>query len=86
MGVGPDRVIPKAVIKMVQTASLLGMQALDYEFDSAARLSKRPRSVSNCLWGHALKRSSGINRKSILLYPGPGFLNSATWPLLSKKH
>ena len=30
--------------------------------------------------GHALKRSPGINRKSRVLYPGPGFLSSATWP------
>ena len=40
----------------------------------------------NCLWGHALKRSPGINRKSRVLYPGPGFLSSATWPSLLKKH
>ena len=40
----------------------------------------------NCLWGHALKRSSGINRKSKVLYPCPRFLSSATWPLLLKKH
>ena len=55
-------------------------------FDSAARLSKRSGSVWNCLWGHALKRSPGINRKSMVLYPRPGFLSSATWPLLPKKH
>ena len=35
---------------------------------------------------HALKRSPGINRKSRVLYPGPGFLSSATWPSLPKKH
>ena len=29
--------------------------ALGLEFDSAVRLSKRPGSVWNCLWGHALK-------------------------------
>ena len=40
----------------------------------------------NCLWGHALKRSPGINRKSRVSYPGPGFLSSATWPWLPKKH
>ena len=40
----------------------------------------------NCLWGHALKRSPGINRKSRVSYPGPGFLSSATWPSLPKKH
>ena len=36
--------------------------------------------------GHALKRSPGINCKSRVLYPGPGFLSSAAWPLLPKKH
>ena len=60
--------------------------ALGSEFDSAARLSKKPGSVWNCLWGHALKRSHRIIRKSRVLYPGPGSLSSATWPLLPKKH
>ena len=45
-----------------------------------------PRSVWHCLWGHALKRSPGIIRKSRVSYPGRGFLYSATWPLLLKKH
>ena len=40
----------------------------------------------NCLWGNALKRSPGINRKSRVSYPSPGFLSSATWPPLPKKH
>ena len=62
------------------------MHALGLEFGSAAQLSKRPGSVWNCLWGNALKRSPGINRKSRVSYPGPGFLSSATWPLLPKKH
>ena len=53
---------------------------------NAARLSKRQGSVWNCLWGHALKRSLGINRKSRVSYPGPGFLSSATWHSLPKKH
>ena len=35
---------------------------------------------------HALKRSLGINRKSRVSYAGPGFLSSATWPSLPKKH
>ena len=35
---------------------------------------------------HAMKRSPGINRKSRVLYPGPEFLSSATWPLMPKKH
>ena len=61
------------------------MHALGLEFGSAAQLSKRPGSVWNCLWGNALKRP-GIIRKSRVSYPGPGFLSSATWPSLPKKH
>ena len=60
--------------------------ALGMEFGSAAQLSKRPGSVWNCLWVHALKRSPGIIRKSRVSYPGPGFLSSATRPSLPKKH
>ena len=62
------------------------MHALGLELGSAAQLSKRPGSVWNCLWGNALKRSHGIIRKSRVSYPGPGFLSSATWPSLQKKH
>ena len=62
------------------------MHALGLEFGSAAQLSKKPGSVWNCLWGNALKRSPGIVRKSRVSYPGPGFLSSATWPSLPKKH
>ena len=62
------------------------MHALGLEFGSAAQLSKRPGSVWNCLWGNAVKRSPGIIRKSRVSYPGPGFLSSATWPSLPKKH
>ena len=62
------------------------MHALGLEFGSAAQLSKRPGSVWNCLWGNALKRSPGIFRKSRVSYLGPGFLSSATWPSLPKKH
>ena len=62
------------------------MHALGLEFGSAAQLSKRPGSVWNCLWGNALKRSPGIIRKSRVSYPGPGFLSSATWSSLPKKH
>ena len=62
------------------------MHALGLEFGSAARLSKRPGSLWNCLWGNALKRSPGIIRKSRVTYTGPGFLSSATWPSLPKKH
>ena len=62
------------------------MHALGLEFGSAAQLSKRPGSVWNCLWGNALKRSPGIIRKSRVSYPSPGFISSATWPSLPKKH
>ena len=63
------------------------MHALGLEFGSAALLSKRPGSVWNCLvWGNALKTSPGIIRKSRVSYPGPGFLSSATWSLLPKRH
>ena len=62
------------------------MHALGLEFDRAARLSKRPGSVWNCLWGHVLERYHGINHKSKVLYPAPAFLSSATWPLMPKKH
>ena len=64
----------------------MARNALGLEFGSAARLSKRQGSVWNRLWGHAPKISPGINRKSRVSYPGPGFLSSATWPLLPKKH
>ena len=60
--------------------------SLGLEFGSAVRLSKRPGSVWNCLWGHALKRSPGFNRKSRVLYPGPGLLSSPIWPSLPTKH
>ena len=62
------------------------MHALGLEFGSAGQLPKRPGSVLNCLWGNALKRSPGIIRKSRVSYPGLGFLSSATWPSLPKKH
>ena len=62
------------------------MHALGLELGSAAQLSKRPGSVWNCLWGHALKRSPEIIPKSRVSYPGPGFLSSTTWPSLPKKH
>ena len=39
--------------------------------------------TSLCLCGHVLK-IFGINRKSRVLYPGPGFLSSATWSSLPK--
>ena len=64
----------------------MARNSLGYEFYSAVRLSKRPGGVCNCLWGHALKLYSGINRKSSVLCPGPGFLSSATWPSLPYNH
>ena len=64
----------------------MARNALGLEFGSATRLSKRPVNVWNCLWGHALKISPGIIRKSRVSYPGPGLLSSATWPSLPKKH
>ena len=64
----------------------MARNALGWEFDSATRLSERPGSEWNCLWGHALKRSPMIIRKSRVSYPGPGFLSNATWPSLPKKH
>ena len=60
------------------------MHVLGLEFGSAAQLSKRPGSMWNCQWGNALKRSPGIIGKSRVSYPG--FLSSATWPSLPKKH
>ena len=65
------------------TDSLLALQAC---VRVAARISKKLGSVWNCLWGHALKISPGINRTSRVLYPGPRFLSSATWSSLPKKH
>ena len=67
--------------KMVQIDFQLGTHALRLEFNSAAR-----NSVWNCIWTHALKRSPWINHKSRVLYPGPGFLSSDTWPSMPKKH
>ena len=58
VGSRPGRDIPKPIIKMVQTASLHGTHALGLEFNSEARLSKRPGSLWNCLWGHALNLGS----------------------------
>ena len=64
----------------------MGTHVLGLEFGSAVQLSKRPGSVWNCLWGNALKRSPMIICKNRVSYPGPGFLSSATWPSLPKKH
>ena len=64
----------------------MARNALGLEFGSAARLSKRLGSVWNCLWGHALKRSPGINRKRRVSHTSAGFLSSVTWPSLPKEH
>ena len=46
----------------------------------------------DCLKGRVVCRtvygdiSHGINHMSRILYPSPGFLSSATWPLMPKKH
>ena len=86
MGSRRGWVIAKTIIKMVQTASLHYKQCVRVEFDSAAQLFKRTDTVWNCLWGHVLKKTPGINRKSRVLYPGARFLSSATWHSLPKKH
>ena len=45
------------------------------------------RVVCGTVYGEMhLKKSPGINRKSRVSYPGPGFLSSAAWPSLPKKH
>ena len=48
-------------IKLEQTASLLGTQALGYECASETWLCKRLGSVWIWLWWHELLRSPGIN-------------------------
>ena len=70
---------------MVKTVSLHGTQCVRVGVWQC-RLSKSLGSVWNCLWGHALKRSPGIIRKSRVSYTDTGFLSSATWPSLPKKH
>ena len=64
----------------------MARNALGQEFGSATRLSKRSCSVWNCLWGHTLKISPGIIRKSRVSYPAPEFISSATWLSLPKKY
>ena len=77
----PWSVIPKTIIKIVQTASLLGKLALK----SLAVQSAVTGEGSVCLWGLALYISPVINSKSRVLYNSPGFLSSATWCLMPKK-
>ena len=68
----------KTIIKMVQSASLHVTQCI------RVGVWQCSPTFQKCLWGHALKRSPVINRKSRVLYPDPGFLSSATWPSLPK--
>ena len=70
----------------VSASRTVGLEFASRPGHTKDQLSKRPGSVWNCLWGNALKRSPGIIRKSRVSYPVPGFLSSATWPLLPKKH
>ena len=44
------------------------------------------RVVCGTVYGEMHLKSPGIIRKSRVSYPGPGFLSSATWPSLPKKH
>ena len=53
---------------------------MQHEEDTAQTRADVPRR------GHALKRSPGSNCKRRVLYPSPGFLSSATWPSMPKKH
>ena len=76
----------KDLLKMDKLPPYMARNALGLEFSSSTQLSQRPGRVWNCLRGHALKRSPGIIHKSRVLYTGPGFLSSATWPSLPKKH
>ena len=75
---GRSQVRVPAIIKMVQTTPPASHADVRVGVKHCTRLSKRLGSVWNCLWEHALKRSPGINRKSIVSYPGPGFLSSVT--------
>ena len=64
---------------MVQSASLHVMQCIRIGVWQCSP------TFQKCLWGHALKKASGINSKSRVLYPDLGYLSSATWPALPKK-
>ena len=52
----------------------------------ADTLPTEPTRHGHFLWVHALKKPPDINRKSRVLYPGPGFLSRTTWPSMPKKH
>ena len=53
-------------------------------YKQSSKKSKMLGSLWNCLWGHALKKSPGINNKSRVLYSSPRFLSSATWYSMPK--
>ena len=63
------------------------MHALGLGFGSVAQLSKRP-VVCGTVYGemHLKDLLGSFVRVGRLSYPGPGFLSSATWPSLPKKH
>ena len=69
-------------LKMVQTASLHGTQCVQMAVQPDCLKGRVVCGTS--LWGHALERSHGINRKSRISFPV--FLSSAAWPSLPKKH
>ena len=72
---------------MVQTTSLHGTQCVRVGVWQCSPTVLKGRVVcGTVLWGNALKRSPGIIRKSRVSYPGPGFISSATRPLLPIKH
>ena len=71
----PSWVIPKTIIKMVQTVPLVGTKALGWEFDSV-----------KLFMGTCPFKISRIICKRKVSYPSQGFLSSATWPVMPKKH
>ena len=76
------------ILKFLSCTAMFRMSVLTWEsyMQPNCLKLKRSGSVWNCLWGNALKRSPGIIHKNRASYPGPGFLSSATWPSLPKKH
>ena len=70
---------------MVQTASLHVTQCVRVGvWQCSPTFQKAGWCMWNCQWGHALKYPR-INLKSRVLYPGPGFLSSATWAKAAEK-
>ena len=64
----------KCITLLFIVQSLLHNTALWLTIINAALLCKRPGSVWNCVWGHALQSYYGINLKSRVFYPSPGFV------------